>query len=79
MTADDLMSLVDEHVDDRMHYRHASAHISRERIRQHLITLIGATTTAVVKPCEQHPNVYCNCDGFYPACREAPVSTTGRK
>lgn len=26
------------------------------------------------KPCEKNPCVYCNCDGFYPACREAPAS-----
>ncbi|WP_287099863.1 hypothetical protein [Mesorhizobium sp.] len=29
-----------------------------------------------LKPCEKHSERYCNCEGFYPACREAPASTT---
>lgn len=29
------------------------------------------------KPCEKNPSVYCNCEGFYPGCREAPASVTG--
>lgn len=32
--------------------------------------LIGGT----FKPCEKHPERYCNCEGFYPACRDAPAS-----
>ncbi|WP_189556353.1 hypothetical protein [Mesorhizobium sp. M4B.F.Ca.ET.089.01.1.1] len=26
------------------------------------------------KPCEKNPCVYCNCEGFYPGCHEAPAS-----
>lgn len=27
-----------------------------------------------LKPCEKHPDRYCNCEGFLPACREASAS-----
>lgn len=31
-----------------------------------------------MKPCEKYPERYCNCEGFYPACREAPASTASK-
>ncbi|RUW55595.1 hypothetical protein EOA32_00825 [Mesorhizobium sp. M1A.F.Ca.ET.072.01.1.1] len=30
------------------------------------------------KPCEKNRCVYCNCEGFYPACRQAPASVESR-
>lgn len=30
-----------------------------------------------LKPCEKDPYRYCNCEGFYPACRQAPASNAG--
>ncbi|RWE37448.1 hypothetical protein [Mesorhizobium sp.] len=27
-----------------------------------------------LKLCETRADVYCNCEGFYPACREAPAT-----
>lgn len=27
--------------------------------------------TSVLKQCEKHPERYCNCEGYFPACRDA--------
>ncbi|MER9911654.1 hypothetical protein NKJ71_13575 [Mesorhizobium sp. M0050] len=44
---------------------------------------MAATSTEMqtLKPCEKHPDRYCNCEGYYPACRDAALvgSTTGEK
>lgn len=33
-----------------------------------------AQQSQALKPCKKNPSVYCNCEGFYPACCEAPAS-----
>lgn len=30
---------------------------------------VASTEMQTLKPCEKHPERYCNCEGFYPACR----------
>ncbi|MER9685885.1 Lar family restriction alleviation protein [Mesorhizobium sp. M0139] len=39
----------------------------------------ASTEMQTLKPCEKHPDRYCNCEGYYPACRDAALSTTGEK
>ncbi|PBB41728.1 hypothetical protein CK222_21465 [Mesorhizobium sp. WSM3866] len=37
----------------------------------------GGQQPLTLKPCEKDPYRYCNCEGFYPACRQAPASNAG--
>ncbi|ESX17898.1 hypothetical protein X766_16030 [Mesorhizobium sp. LSJC255A00] len=43
------------------------------------VHLVLGASAQTFKPCENHPERYCNCEGYYPACREAALSTTGEK
>ncbi|ESZ63759.1 hypothetical protein NL532_32060 [Mesorhizobium sp. C120A] len=43
------------------------------------VHLVLGAPAQTLKPCEKHPDRYCNCEGYYPACRDAAGSTTGKK
>ncbi|WP_292234608.1 hypothetical protein [Mesorhizobium sp.] len=48
--------------------------VQAEAMVRHMIEGLPAQQAQTLKPCKKNPSVYCNCEGFYPACFEAPAS-----